>query len=146
MRIATAALASVALGLTAARGAVAQSPVDTAVRTAEARRFAAMMRADTTELGRYLAEELAYTHSNALFETRAAHLDAIASKRTIYESIAPVEMAYRLFGDAVVGTGTVKSKGSIGGTAFDVTLRVTTVHLRRGGKWLLVAWQSTRVP
>jgi len=156
MRVVTAALGVIALVFPASGAGVAQGSAETEVRQVEIRRFAAMMQADTTALGGYLADELVYTHSNALVETRAIHLEAIATKRTIYESIAtkrtiyesiaPVELSYRSYGETVLGTGTVKSRGSIGGTAFDVTLRVTTVHVRRGGRWLLAAWQSTRMP
>lgn len=116
------------------------------LRQDEDRRYAAMMKGDTLALGRHLADELVYTHSNALVESRADHQTAIATKTTIYESIAPVEIKYRFFGEFAVGTGTVKSKGSLNGTPFDVTLRVTTVHLNRGGRWQLAAWQSTRIP
>jgi hypothetical protein len=116
------------------------------LRRDEASRFAAMVAKDTAALGRYLAEELAYTHSNALFETRSDHLAAIATGRTVYEAIGPVEMAYRMVGDLYIGAGIVTSKGSIGGTPFDVRLRVTTVHVERNGRWQLVAWQSTRLP
>ena len=119
---------------------------EAALRRDEAGRFAAMMKADSLTVGRYLADELVYTHSNALVESRAQHLAGLASRTTVYESIAPVEMKYRWVGDVAVGAGTVKSKGSIGGTPFDVTLRVTTVHVERGGRWQLVAWQSTRIP
>ncbi len=146
MRLAFAILATVALVLAPSGRAVAQGGPGEAIRQVETRRFAAMMKGDTTALGRHLAEELVYTHSNALVETRAAHLEAIATRRTIYESIAPVQMSYRWYGETALGTGIVKSKGSIGGTVFDVTLRVTTVHVQRGGQWLLLAWQSTRVP
>ena len=116
------------------------------LRRDEAARFAAMVAKDTAIIGRYLAEELAYTHSNALFESRADHLAAIATGRTVYEAIGPVEMAYRWVGGVAIGAGVVTSKGTIGGTPFDVTLRVTTVHVERNGRWQLAAWQSTRVP
>jgi hypothetical protein len=126
--------------------AVAVINAERDLREAESRRFAAMMRADTTELGRYLAAELVYTHSNAMVESRADHQGAVASGKTVYESIAPVELKYQVYAEYAVGTGTVKSKGTLNGTAFDVMLRVTTVHVKRAGRWQLVAWQSTRMP
>lgn len=146
MRLVTVALGVIALALPSAAAGFIQGSAERQVREAETQRFAAMMRADTLALGPFLAEELVYTHSNALVETRAVHLEAIATKRTIYDSIAPVDISYRSYGETVLGTGTVRSRGSLGGTAFDVTLRVTTVHVRRGGRWLLAAWQSTRLP
>lgn len=120
-------------------------PLET-LRQAEVRRFAAMVRADTAALRPMLEDELSYTHSNALVETKSSHLAAIGSRRTVYQAIAPVALSYRLVGELAIGTGIVSAKGSLEGTAFDVMLRVTTVHVRREGTWRLLAWQSTRMP
>jgi hypothetical protein len=117
-----------------------------ALRQAEGRRFAAMVRADTAALRPMLEDQLSYTHSNAMVETRESHLAAIGSRRTVYQAILPVSLTYRLVGEMAIGTGIVSAKGSLEGTRFDVTLRVTTVHVRRDGTWRLLAWQSTRVP
>ena len=116
------------------------------LRAMEQSRFEAMMRADTAALRRLLSPDLVYTHSNGMVETRDAHLAAIGSKKTVYESLAPVAIDYRFYGELAVGTGEVKSKGTLDGTAFDVRLRVSTVHQRREGRWQLMLWQSTRMP
>ena len=120
-------------------------PVE-ALRQAENRRFAAMVRADTAALRPLLDDGLTYTHSNAMVETKESHLAAIGSRRTVYEALTPVSLAYRLVGDLAIGTGIVSAKGSLEGTGFDVMLRVTTVHARGEGAWRLLAWQSTRIP
>lgn len=126
--------------------AVHDSPVARQVRAFESRRWGAMMRRDTAALGVALAEALTYTHSNGMVESKATHLDAIGSGRTVYDSIVPRGMTYRQAGATILGNGLVKSKGSLAGTAFDLVLRVTTVHVRRAGRWQLEAWQSTRLP
>jgi hypothetical protein len=126
--------------------AVQDTPTAGAVRQVELNRFVAMMGRDTTALRSALADELSYTHSNGLVESKAMHLEAVGSGRTVYQTIGPRGMSYRQVGETVVGNGMVKSQGSLAGTAFDVMLRVTTVHIRRAGRWQLVAWQSTRVP
>jgi hypothetical protein len=126
--------------------AVIDHPAEAAVRRFELARFAAMVRGDTASLRTALAADLSYTHSNGLVETKAMHLAGIGERRTVYESLAPLGFTYRESGEAVVGHGLVKAKGVLGGTPFDVTLRVTTVHLRRQGRWQLAAWQSTRLP
>ena len=117
-----------------------------ALRQAEVRRFAAMVRADTAALRPMLDEGLSYTHSNAMVETRESHLAAIGSRRTVYQALIPVSLSYRLVGETAIGTGIVSARGSLEGTPFDVTLRVTTVHARGDGAWRLLAWQSTRMP
>jgi hypothetical protein len=120
-------------------------PVE-ALRQAENRRFAAMVRADTAALRPMLDDGLSYTHSNAMVETRESHLAAIGSRRTVYQALTPVALSYRLVGDVAIGSGIVSAKGSLEGTGFDVMLRVTTVHVRGEGTWRLLAWQSTRIP
>jgi hypothetical protein len=123
-----------------------QTTSEQELRATEQGRFEAMMRADTTALRRPLSPELVYTHSNGMVETRDQHLAAIGAKKTVYESLAPVAISYRFYGELAVGTGEVKSKGTLDGTAFDVRLRVSTVHQRRDGRWQLLLWQSTRLP
>lgn len=120
-------------------------PVET-LRQAEGRRFAAMVRADTAALRPMLDDGLSYTHSNAMVETKESHLAAIGSRRTVYRALVPVSLSYRLMGELAIGTGIVSAQGSLEGTAFEVTLRVTTVHARGEGAWRLLAWQSTRIP
>jgi ketosteroid isomerase-like protein len=120
-------------------------PVE-ALRQAESRRFAAMVRADTAALRPMLDDGLSYTHSNAMVETRESHLAAIGSRRTVYQALTPVSLSYRVVGDLAIGIGIVSARGSLEGTGFDVMLRVTTVHARGNGTWRLLAWQSTRVP
>jgi hypothetical protein len=123
-----------------------QSTPEQDLRATERSRFEAMMRADTAALRPLLSAELVYTHSNGMVETRDAHLAAIGSKKTVYESLGPVEISYRFYGALAVGTGEVKSKGMLDGTAFDVRLRISTVHQQRDGRWQLLLWQSTRLP
>lgn len=120
-------------------------PVE-ALRQMESRRLAAMVRADTAALRPMLDDGLSYTHSNAMVETKESHLAAIGSRRTVYRALVPVSLSYRLVGVLAIGTGLVSAQGALEGTAFDVTLRVTTVHARQDGTWRLLAWQSTRVP
>ena len=117
-----------------------------ALRQAENRRFAAMVRADTAALRPLLDDGLSYTHSNAMVETKESHLAAIGTRRTVYQAITPVSLSYRLVGELAIGTGIVSAQGSLEGAAFEVKLRVTTVHVRRDGTWRLLAWQSTRIP
>ena len=126
--------------------ALTQSTPEQDLRASEQGRFAAMMRADTAALRPLLSAELVYTHSNGMVETRDAHLAAIGSRKTVYESLASVAITYRFYGELAIGTGEVKSKGALDGTAFDVRLRVSTVHQRREGRWQLLLWQSTRMP
>lgn len=114
------------------------------VRAADARRFAAMARADAAELGGLLADDLTYTHSNGLVEDRERFLKSIASGAIRYRSIEPADVRARLYGDTAVLTGSSRMKVASGGKDLDLTVRFTSVYVRQEGSWRLAAWQSTR--
>ena len=132
----------VAAGLALSR---AQDPA-AAVRAAELARFEAQVKRDTVALGRLLADELRYVHSSALVETKQHFIETVATGRIVYDSLVPVEMSHRVYGETAVGTGEVRVQVEMEGKTLRVNLLFTTVHVRQQGRWRLVAWQSTRVP
>ena len=117
---------------------------DLLVLDADARRFAAMMRADAAELAGYLAEDLTYTHSNGAVEDREQFLKSIASGTIRYRSIEPLDVRTRLYGDTAVLTGLARMQVTSGGKDLDLKVRFTSVYLREEGRWRLAVWQSTR--
>jgi len=137
------ALALVALGPVAV--ARPQDPA-AAVRAAELARFAAQTSRDTAALRSLLDDDLRYVHSNALVESKDHFIETVATGRIVYDSLVPVEMSHRLYGETAVGTGRVRVQVQMNGQVVRVDLLFTTVHVRRPGGWRLVAWQSTRVP
>lgn len=116
------------------------------MREVNDRRFAAMVRADTAELGRLLADDLTYIHSTGTLETKEQFLTAISSQATRYRSIEPSEVRPRIYGDTAVVTGKVAMQASIRGQDLSFTARFTAVCAHLGGAWKLVAWQTTRLP
>jgi len=114
------------------------------VRQTELARFEAQVRRDTAALDSLLGDDLVYVHSNALTESKAHFIETIATDRIRYDSMAPAEMRHRVFGETAVGNGTVHVRVQINGQTIPVDLLFTTVHVRRDGRWQLVAWQSTR--
>ena len=116
------------------------------IRDLEARRFAAMVRADGAELGRLLADDLTYGHSSGQLDTKASLLAALASGKLRYESLVPGDETVRIYADTAVGTGEVAVRAQAGDQKLDATLRFTDVWVQQDGRWRLVAWQSTRVP
>lgn len=136
------AAACLALG---APGLHAQAPAaEQEVRQAEDRRIKALIDDDFATLEAILADDLTYTHSNAVTDTKASYLAALRSGKTKYESFDREPSAVRLYGDTAIvnGDGTVGLRGQ----AAKIVLRYTLVYVRRGGTWQMVAWQSTRKP
>lgn len=126
-------------------GAGAVSDPEREVREVTERRFAAMVRADTAELERLLADDLTYTHSNGQVETREKFLASIASKAVVYKSIEPSGVEVRVYGEAAVATGRVEMKVTAAGRDLAFVARFTAVYVREDGAWRLAAWQTTRL-
>jgi hypothetical protein len=134
----------VPLALALAAPAAAQDGAIAGVERSEHARFDAQVRRDTSALRRLLGADLTYIHSNGLVETRDHFIETVALRRIVYDSLVPVEMRRRVFGETVVGDGKVRVQVQMSGQTIRVDLLVTTVHVRRDGRWQLVAWQSTR--
>jgi len=123
----------------------AQSKTDRNVLDTELRRFDAMTRSDTATLRDLLADDLFYLHSNALHENKAAHLDAIASGRIVYEKMTREEASVRCYGRTALVNGIVRVSGKLNQNSFEVRLAYSAVYRKKCGKWRLANWQSTRL-
>lgn len=125
---------------------LAQSKSEQGVLTTETVRFEAMMRFDTAALRPMLAEDLLYIHSNALEEDKTAHLNAISSRKIVYADMQREQSKVYLYGKTALVTGILHVGGTYKDTPFDVRLRYTAVYRKKRGKWLLLHWQSTKLP
>ncbi len=110
------------------------------------RRMELMCQRDVQALRDLLADDLVYTHSSAKVDTKQSLLDAMESGATVYTSIEPSEVRAQAFGDAVVLTGVARIGVTSSGRPLDFGVRFTDVYANRGGRWQMVAWQSTRLP
>lgn len=124
----------------------AQSTLADKVLENESKRFAAMTRADTATLKQLLADDLVYIHSNALIENKAEHLAAIASRKLVYEKMERTSATVRFYGKTALVNGTVKVHGILKGNTFELSLLYLAVYRKKRDAWLLVNWQSTRIP
>ena len=58
----------------------------------------------------------------------------------------PSEVKAQDCGDAVVLTGICRISVMSGGKPNNFGVRFTDVYAKRGGKWQMVVWQSTKLP
>ncbi len=117
-----------------------------AVLALDEARFDAQVAGDKARLEELLAEELHYTHSNALVDTKVSYIDSIISGRVRYRQIDCSGQNATVFGDAAVCTGSATLHVTAGGHDRNLNLRYTDVWVRRSGTWQMVAWQSTLLP
>lgn len=147
MPVRRAVIAATLILLTTAVWAQTGKP-EQAVLQAEKDRFAAMIAGDRAGLERVLADDLTYTHTNALFESKAEFIKSVTSGAIDYVSIAPVEADWkvRIYGDIAIVNGAAAVNVVDKGNDLKFRLRYTTVHRNVGGRWLLASWQATRFP
>jgi hypothetical protein len=143
-------LLSLLLVSTAAPDARAEKPAkesaDGAVKAAELKRFEAATKNDLDTLGKLLADDLTYTHSTGVVETKAVFLDSLKSGKLQFKTIEPGDLQVRVYGTAAIINGTAKVSVVSEGKPKDITIRFTDVWVNRAGRWQMVAWQSTKLP
>jgi ketosteroid isomerase-like protein len=146
-RLLALAMLTVLLEGTANVASSAATPVmsgaEAAVLDAESQRFRAQVEKDVATLNALLADDVSYTHSTGTRQTKAEYIKDIVSGNMVYKAIEPSNQKVRVYGNTAVITGTVKVSVSVAGTERAVALLYTDVHVKRGGRWQLVAWQST---
>ena len=110
------------------------------------KRMQAMSEKDLATLDSLLADDLIYTHSSARVDSKQSLIANMKSGATVYSSIEPSEVKAQDLGDAVVLTGVAWIKVASQGKQLDFGVRFTDAYAKRGGRWQMVAWQSTRLP
>ena len=116
------------------------------LRLAEQSRVQALVNSDVPRLEKLLGDDLTYTHSTGIKESKAEFLHRIQSGDLKYESMQHEnEVSVRLYGDTGVLTGTSGVKVRARGQTLNLHIRFTEVWVKRGGSWQLAAWQATRI-
>jgi ketosteroid isomerase-like protein len=132
-----------------ANGLLAQSVQNTdssQILAFEDARFAAMTRADTSALAKMLAHDLVYVHSSGRAETKDEYLRLVGSRTLQYLSFVPVERRVtKLDPTSAVVTARANARVISKGQQSDVDFRYIGVYTRTDGRWLLRAWQTTRI-
>jgi Domain of unknown function (DUF4440) len=117
------------------------------VKAVELHRFAAMVQGDTQLVGRMLGEDLTYTHSSGAVDSKASFLAALSTGKLRYLALTPSAVEARIYANAAaVVTGRIEMRVAQDGKEAAFPARFTSVYFHRHGSWVLVAWQSTRLP
>ena len=139
----------IAVMLACASGVSAQlGKVEQQVLQAEKDRFAAMVKGDRAALEKLLADDLTYTHTTALFESKEQFIASVTSGKIDYVSIVPSESDWkvRVSGNIAIVNGVAAINVIDTGKDNKIKVRFSTVHTNRGGSWQLQSWQATRFP
>ena len=131
-------------GLVGTAGALSAQTAEAEVRATEDRRIKALIDDDFAALDAIFAEELTYTHSNSILDTKAAYMAGLRSGKSKYEAIDRKPTAVRLYGDTAIMTGDAQI--TLRGQPAPFWIRYTLMYVKQAGAWKMVAWQSTRIP
>lgn len=105
----------------------------------------AVMALDYAALDALYSDELIYAHSTGIVETKQQYLDKLKQGTQKYALIDHEKVTTKTFGDSAIAHATVRMKGSSAMGPFDNRLMLMHVWVREGGKWRMVAHQTTRL-
>lgn len=105
----------------------------------------AVLTHDAAPLEPLLAHDFQATSETGEVRDRAATIARIGSSPAVFTSGGLEDMRVRVYGDAAVVTGRFVAEGRSGDELFTVRVRWTDTFIRRGGRWLCVASQSTSI-
>jgi len=110
----------------------------------EQRLAASWKTGDCDAWGAVIAPEWSVIHINGAVISRSEALQMCRAPQVRIDVLTVDELDVRVFDDAAVVTGRtlVTTKGP---DVESVRLRFTDVFIRRGGRWLIVASQATRL-
>lgn len=112
----------------------------------EEKRFAAMLSGDVGLLDALLHQDLVYTHSSAVVDSKASYLEAIRTGKTRYESQKRFEERVRMCGDCALVTGRAEMQAEVNGVRKTLRLRYLDVWTKTPQGWKFIAWHSTAIP
>jgi ketosteroid isomerase-like protein len=110
------------------------------------KRMTAMAQKDIATLNALLADDLVYTHSSARLDTKQSLIGNMEAGSTVYTAVEPSDVKAQDLGDTVVLTGSCRISVMSGGRPNSFSVRFTDIYANKGGRWQMVAWQSTRLP
>jgi ketosteroid isomerase-like protein len=117
-----------------------------AVLGAHDKRIALTIAADLAGLAAMMTDDLTYTHSSAVTETKAEFLDGLKTGKYVYREIAPRDRRVRVHGDAAIVSGPCHVVIEPGGKRTELDLYFTELYVKEAGQWRMALWQSTRLP
>lgn len=117
-----------------------------AIRAAEQRRCAAMLRGDVAALDALLDARLQFHHATGAVDGKDAYLTKVSGGRIEYVAIQWDEDSVTTLGpDAALLTGRMTTEVRVEGTQKRLNNRVMMAWTKDNDTWRLVAFQSTPI-
>ena len=120
--------------------------VESAVLAAHDKRIAATIAGDVAAVAAMMTDDLTYTHSSGIEESKAEFLEGLKNGKYVYREITPRGRRVRVHGEAAIVSGPAHIVIEPGGKRTELELYFTELYVKEGGQWRMALWQSTRLP
>jgi uncharacterized protein (TIGR02246 family) len=120
--------------------------VEQAVLAAHDKRIVATIAGDVAAVAAMMTDDLTYTHSSGVEESKAEFLDGLKNGKYVYREITPRDRRVRVHGDAAIVSGPCHIVIEPGGKRTEIDLYFTELYVKEAGQWRMALWQSTRLP
>lgn len=105
----------------------------------------AHLRGDVATIAALMAPDYVRIQADGSVADRAAVLAAYVPEQRHWELAEGDEYDVRIYGDTALVIGRWRARGINHGERFDYAARFLSVYVRRGGRWQMVAEQSTEI-
>jgi hypothetical protein len=119
---------------------------DNEILALEDKRFAAMIARDVSALEQMVHDELLYTHSSGVTDTKGSWIESMKSGKVKYKSVKCSGRQVKFFGDVALTRGSAAIEVDIGGQAKSLRLLFLNAWARTPQGWKFAAWQSCPQP
>ncbi|HUH87483.1 MAG TPA: nuclear transport factor 2 family protein [Pusillimonas sp.] len=113
---------------------------------ADDERCRAMLAHDLDALRMLLADDVVYTHSSAVVDTKESYLNTLSQGNIRYLASQRKSAHVRLYGQVAIMHGHVTMQIEHQGHKKDLNNLYQAVWVQRAGRWQLVSWASTVIP
>ena len=118
---------------------------DDEIRAAESAWTTAIKAKDAKALDALLADTLIYAHSTGIVDSKKDYIAKVTSGRQLYVGADHESMAVKPYGDTVIVHARMHMWGTNQAGKFDDVVMALHTWIKRGGKWQLVAHQTTKI-
>ena len=116
------------------------------VEQMEEQRYQAMLAHDLVKLEKLLSEDLIYTHSSALTDSKASYIESLKLGDVYYQQIEREDVLLRAYGNSAVVTGKILMIVTLKGELKLINNRFAGIWVKQKPGWQLVTWQPTPIP
>ncbi|MDZ4798440.1 MAG: nuclear transport factor 2 family protein [Bryobacteraceae bacterium] len=131
--------------LLATAAVFAAGPED-AIRDADVKWAAAVKAGDTATLEKVYTPGLIYAHATGNVEDKTTYINRLKSGKQRYTDVIIEKTKVVTYGQSAVSHSVVRTIGTNDAGKFNDHVMMMHLWVKQGGKWLLAAHQTTKIP